>query len=500
MRTSPIIAALVLTACLDSKVQSDFNVDLVVQAPFNQEPIEGAAAIGIVLRGSDVRVLDPADTEGAQEAMELGPLTDTRLGLVGVESLADIPAASVFSYGDVGPFTLGRDEQPQTVDVLVAEVERIGNLGALMGAQTAVNGAVAVVSTGDAFLFGGVSTTGSPSDAISRLTDLDAGAWSFTAIGAMPGGPRIGASATPVDMNGSEAILVVGGQSAVDDDDTALDAAFLLSASDGLVAWSGTSRSARSGHRSVLLANGRVLLVGGVSLDIDGLPTETATFEVFDPGFQVFNTGQSPLDIPAQGFAVADVGSEGVLVCGGHTVTDADPQQAVPSDVCNWISPLGAVRTAPSLPIPLTGLAMAAIGERHVVATGGLTGTRDSDEASTASAQVFLYTLASDSWQEVEPLVSPRAHHRAVASVDGRVVLVGGVGRANASADSVLDPVACTEVYDQLDRSINEGGCSDTGSGAQPAFGIHPAHGAVVFSGGGTAGQGYGIIPFPPLF
>ncbi len=500
MRTSPIIAALALTACLDTKVQSDFNVDLVVQAPFNQEPIDGATAVGIVLRGSDVRILDPADTEGAQQAMELGPLTDTRLGLVGAESLADIPAASVFSYGDVGPFTLGRETEPRTVDVLVAEVERVGNLGTLSGTQTALEGAVAVASTGDAFLFGGVSTTGTASDTISRLTDLDAGAWSFTAIGAMPGGPRVGASAIPVDMNGTEAILVVGGQSTVGDADTALDAAFLLNTSDGLVAWSGTSRSARSGHDSVLLANGRVLLLGGVTLDGDGLPTDTATFEVFDPGFQVFNTGQSPLDIPTQGFGVADVGSEGVLVCGGHTFTDDDPQQAVPSDVCNWISPLGAVRTAPSMPVPLTGLAMTGIGERHVVATGGLTGTRNSDEATTASAQVFLYTLASDSWQEIEPLVSPRAHHSAVASVEGRVVLVGGVGRADVSANGVFEPVTCTEVYDQVDRSINEGGCSDTGSGAQPALGIHPDHGAVVFSGGGTAGQGYGFIPFPPLF
>jgi hypothetical protein len=301
-------------------------------------------------------------------------------------------------------------------------------------------------------------------------------------------------------MNGSEAILVVGGQSAVDDADTALDAAFLLTANDGLVAWSGTSRSPRSGHRSILLANGRVMLVGGATLDSEGLPTTTATFEVFDPGFQVFNTGASPLDIPTQGFAVADVGSEGVFVCGGHTLTEDDPQQAVPSSECNWISPLGAVRSAPDLPIPLTGLAMAGIGERHVVATGGLTGTRDSDEATTASAQVFLYTLASDSWQEVEPLVSPRAHHNAVASVDGRVVLIGGVSRSDASADGVFEPVTCTEVYDQVDRSINEGGCSDTGSGAHPAYGIHPDHGAVVFSGGGTAGQGYGIVPFPPLF
>jgi hypothetical protein len=500
VRTSPIIAVLVLTACLDSKVQSDFNVDLVVQAPFNQEPINNATTVGIVLRGSDVRVIDPADTEGADEALELGPLTDTRLGLVGAESLTDIPAASVFSYGDAGPFTLAREAEPWTVDVLVAEVERIGNLGALSGSQTALNGAVAVASTGDAFLFGGVSTTGAPSDAISRLTDLDAGSWSFTAIGAMPGGPRVGASATPVDMNGAEAILVVGGQSTVGDADTALDASFLLSTSDGLVAWSGTSRSARSGHRSVLLANGRVMLIGGVTQDGDGLPTDTATFEVFDPGFQVFNSGASPLDIPTHGFAVADVGSEGVFVCGGHTLTDDAPQQAVPSSACNWISPLGAVRSAPDLPVPLTGLAMAGIGERHVVATGGLTGPRDSDEATTASAQVFLYTLASDSWQEVEPLVSPRAHHSAVSSVDGRVVLVGGVGRADVAADTVSDPVTCTEVYDQIDRSINEGGCSDTGSGAHLAHGIHPDHGAVVFSGGGTAGQGYGIIPFPPLF
>jgi hypothetical protein len=500
VRTPPIIAALALTACLDSKVQSDFNVDLVVQAPFNQEPIDNAPAVGIVLRGSDIRVVDPADTEGANNAIGLSPLTDTRLGLVGADSLTDIPAASVFSYGDAGPFTLGRNDELSTVDVLVAEVGRIGNLGALSGAQTALNGAAAVASTGDVFLFGGVSTTDTASDVISRLTDLDAGDWSFTAIGAMPGGPRVGASATPVDMNGSEAILVVGGQSELDDPDSALDAAFLLNTSDGLVAWSGTSRSARSGHRSVLLANGRVLLVGGITRDEEGLPVSTATFEVFDPGFQVFNTGQAPLDIPPQGFAVADVGSEGMFLCGGHTFTDQEPQQAVPSDACNWISPLGAVRSAPDLPVPLTGLAMAAIGERHVVATGGLSGTMGADEVITASAQVFLYTFASDSWQELEPLVSPRAHHSAVASVDSRVVLIGGVGRADVSGDNVFDPVTCTEVYNQIDRSINEGGCSDTGAGAQSALGTHPDHGAVVFSGGGTAGQGYGILPFPPLF
>ena len=494
---------LLTTGCLDSKVQSDFNVQLVPVTPQGQAPIEQAVELGVVIRGRDTQVITPgaADVEGGSppglEATELEPIDDAFIGLVGTDELATLTAATVFSYGEAGPFTLATDNEPMDVSVLVAEAGRVGLLGTLAGDQTALLASVAVSANGDVYTFGGLDN-GVPSDGIARLTDLDAGDWSFQRIGTLPGGARVGMTATVVDLNGQEAILVTGGRA--DPANTLQNAneAFLLTTEDGLTPWDGVSREARSGHTAVPLANGRVLLVGGFTNpdELDASPT--ATFEVFDPGFQVFNTGASPLPIPPTGFAAADVGAEGVLLCGGHT-TDADGN-TVPTDVCTWISPLGSVRDAPPLPLPVTGLAMAAVGERHVLATGGIAGTLEDGQTAPATSQVWLYTVASDSWQELDPLASPRAHHRAVPSPDGRIIVVGGVRNTNADGTVFDTPVECTEVYDPVARTIQEGGCQPVGSGLRPAVGAHPSHGAVVFSGDATPGTQFGFIPFPAPF
>ena len=212
------IFALLLTGCLDSKVQSDFNVQLVPRSPIDQDPVAQAVEVGVVLRGRTLTVVTPSatdpasDTPSGVEATELEPLDSAFIGLVGTDDLATLTSDTVFSYGEVGPFTLSKDDEPIDADVLVAEAGRVGLLASLADDLSAQGGAVAMSSAGDVFRFGGLSG-GAPTDTIARLTDLDAGDWRFQGIGAMPGGARIGMTATVVDNNGTEAILVTGGRS-----------------------------------------------------------------------------------------------------------------------------------------------------------------------------------------------------------------------------------------------------------------------------------------------
>lgn len=495
-----ILGCLGLSACLDSKVLSDFDVELVVRAPVNEDPLDTDANTLLTVRESDAVTVTTLDDGLALDGAH--PLTDAWLGVL-VSTVTEAPEpGELVAFGEVGPFTLAKGDEPVVASVLVAELGRVGDLDRLPDGRRADGAALAVTSTGQVVTFGGVFE-GEPVGMVRRIEDLDGGEWTFADTTNLPAA-LYGSAATVVDWNGREAVLVTGGRADPDDVTRNSATAALFTPDDGFVSWTGTGRQARSGHRSVRLSNGRVLLVGGYEGETDGGLAAQASFEVYDPGFQVFNLGSRPLDVPSVGFALADVAEEGVLVCGGHTVEDRDGADvAVPSDACDWISPLAEVRSAAPLPEARTGLAMAAVGTRHVLATGGLAGEHTVDATTDAVPTVWLYTLASDSWQELTPLSAGRAWHAAIPMPDERVLLVGGTSSGGPLADGVGTPISCVDVYDPVDRVIIAGGCGGTGGGANPLVAWHPNHGALVFSGTdelGNGGQSYGILPFGPLF
>ncbi len=93
--------------------------------------------------------------------------------------------------------------------------------------------------------------------------------------------------------------------------------------------------------------------------------------------------------------------------------------------------------TAAPLPAGRNHMGLAALGGR-LYAVGGYSGPIS---ASAASADVWAYDPATDSWSSAAPLPAPRAAHALVAEA-GRLYVVGGVGpeaRTTLVYDSATD-------------------------------------------------------------
>ena len=144
---------------------------------------------------------------------------------------------------------------------------------------------------------------------------------------------------------------------------------------------------------------------------------------------------------------------------------------------------------------------MAAVGDRMVLATGGFTGESTGGESQEPSDQAWMYDVASDTWRILGRLATARADHIAIPTLDERIVIVGGVATGGPLA-AIGEGVDCSEVYDPSNDTWSVGGCSATGSGANPAVGVDALHGALVLSGADELGGGartYGIVPFSPV-
>jgi N-acetylneuraminic acid mutarotase len=89
----------------------------------------------------------------------------------------------------------------------------------------------------------------------------------------------------------------------------------------------------------------------------------------------------------------------------------------------------GSWRSLAQMPEPRHHFGMAALDGR-LYASGGY---RDLPfGADTARAEVWAYDVEADSWSEIADLPAPRAAHAMVA-LDGRLYVVGGVGREPAT-------------------------------------------------------------------
>lgn len=500
--------AWVLAGC--DKVESDFVLTVKPRSPLDQRPFDSDASVRLVItdaQGSDVLALD--DGEGGPGRSDLPPLDDAWLGL-----LLDLPAASgsgydaasLYAWGQTGPFDLARDD---TVDatVLVAEYGRVGDLEVLPAGIGTIGSALALTGGGDAWVFGGADAYDPISTlALSRqlrMTDWNEGDWRFQEVAPMPSvlgaSARFEPTATVVDTDGGEAILVAGGRANGASLAGNLQTAFLLDAATGTATWSGATSVPRSGHAALRMGNGRVLLVGGIEGTDVGTEPVGASFEVFAAEWLAFDAGEERLEVPARGFGLASLGPDGVLVCGGSVpgVTEVDPR--TPSATCQRISLLGNVQAAADLPVALADLAMAPAGPGKVLACGGV--DQPVSGATDAIARSWLYDAALDGWTEVGAMASARARHALVATPDGRVVVVGGSASVGAGRYDVGAPVECVEVFDPGTGTFDQVECTGTGAGGSPLAADGRQGLAIVLSGtqaDRTSGRTYGVVGTGP--
>jgi hypothetical protein len=208
-------------------------------------------------------------------------------------------------------------------------------------------------------------------------------------------------------------VLVVGGRTGVDLVTTATAEVFdpatnSFSATDEM-------RVARARHAAELLQDGRVLVMGGVT-GSDGAYTPTASVEVWDPATGLFSDGP-PLPRRRDLFTATQLlGGRGVLVVGGR-----DGATTL-GDVLTIDTALAAWTSHDPLAEPRFGhLALMFDNGDEVLLMGGRTG---SDALALGSVESF--DPRSNSLSVLADMPAPRAAAAGAVVDQGRVIVFGG--------------------------------------------------------------------------
>jgi len=235
-------------------------------------------------------------------------------------------------------------------------------------------------------------------------------------------------------------VLIVGGVDSSQPDGSVLAAAELYLPGSGTFEFTGSLLTARVFHTATLLSNGKVLIAGGIG---DGNPNVLASAELYDPATETFSPA-GDMTVARSDHAATLLADGRVLIVGGGGSNEATGSAELYDPAIGVFAPTGAAlwdvdhaygHTATLLP------------NGKVLIAGGVT----SSDFPFGSAE--LYDPASGTFTATGRLTESRYYHTATLLNDGRVLIVGG------SSGFVL---ARAEVYDPA-----TGAFTPTGSMAQ---------------------------------
>ena len=186
----------------------------------------------------------------------------------------------------------------------------------------------------------------------------------------------------------------------------------------------------RTGHTATLLADGRVLIVGG--------DTGLRSAEVWDPTTQSFKRSRS-LATGRYGHTTTLLRDGRVLVVGGTNQTSA--YQRVTEETLSSAElrdpGTGLFTSVGSLAHARTGHAATFMPDGRILLLGG-------DGINGALATAELWDPEDFTFAPTTPLVEARTDFTATLLQDGRVLVVGGLG--DAGDDQVV--LASVELWD----------------------------------------------------
>ena len=201
-------------------------------------------------------------------------------------------------------------------------------------------------------------------------------------------------------------VLVAGGMGAAN---SPTNSAEIFHPDTGQWTSTGAMLAARTGASAVLLADGRVLVVGG---QIDGQPS--AALEIYDPARGRFEPVAGILSVPRQGSALAALDDGRILVAGG-----TGPGGVVLDTTDIFDPSLDRVLPGPRMLSPRTNFPAARLLDGKILVAGGSDGS-----AELASAEVFDPEVKE--FSPTAPLRAPRQGHLLVVIKNNGRVLAGG--------------------------------------------------------------------------
>ncbi|HLX29936.1 MAG TPA: kelch repeat-containing protein [Casimicrobiaceae bacterium] len=283
-----------------------------------------------------------------------------------------------------------------------------------------------------------------------EIYDPATGTWSNT--GSL-NTPRDGFTATLL-ANGE--VLVAGG---VDNADEPLKTAEIYDPNKGTWRYTGSFGGARLLHAATRLADGKVLIVGGASDDDFLAAIGGAT--VYDPATGTWN-GAGGLYTPRAQATASLLANGDVLVAGGFddlfynpfAVTSVSYALTDLFDMTgHWsaTAPMNARRYAHTATLLSNG---------EVLVTGGF-----DLNTSTELASAELYDVSTGTWHAAASMRDARQSHTATLLADGRVLVVGGYAGNQ--------PLASAEILEPADVPVGTITAAFTGAWYDPAQSGH---------------------------
>lgn len=184
--------------------------------------------------------------------------------------------------------------------------------------------------------------------------------------------------------------------------------------------WSNTGSFAlaRGNHSAVLLNDGRVMVSGGETTNAQGTYVTTETVEIYNPATGTW-AAASPCASRSR-HAAALLADGRVLIAGG--LSGGSPNVAVAIATAQIYNPqTGAWSNAPSMAVAAASLTFTVLTNGRVLATGGYA-------ASTTSDNSQVYNPATNTWSAPDAggLVWARTTHTATRLPSGTVLVCGG--------------------------------------------------------------------------
>ncbi|HEX8070773.1 MAG TPA: kelch repeat-containing protein [Pyrinomonadaceae bacterium] len=223
-------------------------------------------------------------------------------------------------------------------------------------------------------------------------------------------------------------VLLAGGMERAAGEEINTATAELFDPASGACRAAGRMQARRAGHTATLLTDGDVLLAGGFD---EGVPLASA--ELYHPATDTF-TPLAPMRARRSGHTATRLADGRVLLAGGHyNLSDVNADAELYDPATRSFGPAG-VMTTPRVMHSATLLA-----DGRVLLAGGSARFR-SDVLPSAE----LYEPGANTYTPTAPMSRPRTKHAAALLADGRVLILGGTDDASALAGAQ----ASAEVYD----------------------------------------------------
>jgi Tol biopolymer transport system component len=211
----------------------------------------------------------------------------------------------------------------------------------------------------------------------------------------------------------------------------------------GASSWTATGSmgTARVDHTATLLRNGKVLVAGGVTVQIP-LGAALASAELYDPASSSW-TATGSMTSSRAGSTATLLPDGKVLVAGGYCCGLGGRSALASAELYDPIS--GSWTATGSMATARTGHTATLLRDGRVLVAGG--GARAQGGNSWAAAEI--YDPGTESWTATGSMGTPRTWHSAALQTDGKVLVQGGVDGVSAGSHTLTtaeryDPVSGT--------------------------------------------------------